>query len=65
MKSSNRLMFVANLKRRLILLIVFGLLSLPVQAQLRRGARGRVYTKAEVNELIKNAEDRSGRFVKL
>jgi hypothetical protein len=31
----------------------------------RRGPRGRVYTKNEVNELIKRAEDRSDRFVRL
>jgi len=30
----------------------------------RRGPRGRVYTRSEVNELIKRAEDRSDRFVK-
>jgi hypothetical protein len=34
-------------------------------AQPRRGPRGRAYTRAEVNELIKAAEDRSDRFVKL
>jgi hypothetical protein len=31
----------------------------------RRGPRGRIYTKAEVNELIKRAENRSDSFVKL
>jgi hypothetical protein len=31
----------------------------------RRGPRGRVYTRAEVNELIKRAENRSDVFVKL
>lgn len=31
----------------------------------RRGPRGRVWTKAEVNELIKRAEDRSDNFVRL
>jgi hypothetical protein len=33
--------------------------------QVRRGPRGRVYTKPEVNELIQRAEDRSDRFLKL
>jgi hypothetical protein len=37
---------------------------LPVVAQ-RRGPRGRIWTKAEVNQLIKNAENRSDVFVKL
>jgi hypothetical protein len=36
----------------------------PLVAQ-RRGPRGRIWTKAEVNQLIKNAEDRSDRFIKL
>ena len=31
----------------------------------RRGPRGRIYTKNEVNDLIKRAEDRSDRFVRL
>ena len=37
---------------------------MPLVAQ-RRGPRGRIWTKAEVNQLIKNAEDRSDSFVKL
>jgi hypothetical protein len=49
----------------MLLLLVFGLVALPVQAQVRRGPRGRVYTRAEVNDLIKVAEDRSDRFMKL
>lgn len=38
--------------------------AMSVTAQ-RRGPRGRIWTKSEVNQLIKNAEDRSDTFVKL
>jgi hypothetical protein len=48
----------------ILLLLVLGFVALPVQAQ-RRGPRGRIYTRPEVNELIKTAEDRSDRFMKL
>ncbi len=37
---------------------------MPLVAQ-RRGPRGRIWTKGEVNQLIKNAEDRSDSFIKL
>lgn len=52
-------------RRSILLLLVLALVAVPVQAQGRRGPRGRVYTKAEVNDLIKVAEDRSDRFIKL
>ena len=45
-------------------LSVIVLMESPTLAQ-RRGPKGRVYTRSEVNELIKRAEDRSDRFVKL
>ena len=45
----------------LLLLIALGM---PLMAQ-RRGPRGRIWTKPEVNQLIKNAEDRSDSFIKL
>src|SRR6478672_6220829 len=46
-----------------ILLLLVSSLT-PLLAQ-RRGPHGKVWTKAEVNQLIKNAEDRSDSFVKL
>jgi hypothetical protein len=57
-------MSIASKRTILLLLLVLGLVVLPTQAQ-RRGPRGRVYTKPEVNDLIKVAEDRSDRFLKL
>ena len=38
--------------------------AMPSLAQ-RRGPRGRIWTKPEVNQLIKNAENRNDSFVKL
>ena len=52
----------------MLLVLVLGLsvfATFSGAAQDRRGPRGRVYTKPEVNELIKTAEDRSDRFIKL
>jgi hypothetical protein len=65
LKRSKVQMSITSTRTRLWLLLVLGLVVLPIQAQVRRGPRGRVYTKAEVNELIKVAEDRSDRFMKL
>lgn len=45
-----------------LLLLATSAMSLSAQ---RRGPRGRIWTKAEVNQLIKNAEDRSDSFKKL
>lgn len=56
-------MFASNMTTRLMVVVVLGLVCLPVMAQ-RRGPRGRVYTKPEVNQLIKNAENRSDSFIK-
>ena len=58
-------MSIASKRTMVLLVLVLGLVALPVNAQLRRGPRGRVYTRAEVNDLIKVAEDRSDRFMKL
>ena len=58
-------MSIASKRTMILLVLVLGALALPVQAQVRRGPRGRVYTRAEVNDLIKTAEDRSDRFMKL
>ena len=58
-------MSIASTKTKVLLVLALGLLALPVEAQPRRGPRGRIYTRAEVNELIKTAEDRSDRFMKL
>jgi len=58
-------MSIASTRTKVLLVLTLGLLAVPVQAQVRRGPRGRVYTKPEVNELIKRAEDRSDRFLKL
>lgn len=58
-------MSIAIKRTMILLLLVLGGVALPVQAQVRRGPRGRVYTRAEVNDLIKTAEDRSDRFLKL
>ena len=58
-------MFSKNLGTKVLLVLVLGLSALSVAAQDRRGPRGRVYTKAEVNELIKVAEDRSDQFIKI
>lgn len=53
--------------RFLLVIVVFGSCLMIVNPALgqRRGPRGRVYTRGEVNELIKRAEDRSDQFVKL
>jgi hypothetical protein len=53
-----------SLKRVSAVLILVLLTTIATSAQ-RRGPRGRAYTRAEVNELIKTSEDRSDRFVKL
>jgi len=58
-------MSIAIKRTMILLLLVLWVVALPVQAQVRRGPRGRVYTRAEVNDLIKTAEDRSDRFMKL
>jgi len=58
-------MSISSVRTKLLLVLVLGLLTLPIAAQNRRGPRGRVYTKADVNELIKVAENRSDRFIKL
>ena len=58
-------MSISSVRTKLLLVLVLGLLALPIAAQNRRGPRGRVYTKAEVNELIKVTENRSDRFIKL
>jgi len=58
-------MVIASTRNKVLLVLALGLLTLPVEAQVRRGPRGRIYTRAEVNELIKTAEDRSDRFKKL
>ena len=58
-------MSITSVRSKVLLVLVLGLLVIPVAAQNRRGPRGRVYTKAEVNELIKIAEDRSDRFIKM
>src|SRR5882672_4420435 len=58
-------MSIASTRTRVLLVLALGVLVMPIQAQVRRGPRGRVYTKPEVNELIKRAEDRSDRFMKL
>jgi hypothetical protein len=55
------------LTRLLLSTLVLGVIasvSTTTLAQ-RRGLRGRLYTKDEVNELIKRAEDRSDRFIRL
>jgi len=57
-------MSIASKRTMVLLLLVLGFVALPIQAQ-RRGPRGRIYTRAEVNDLIKVAEDRSDRFMKL
>jgi len=64
-KGAKRLMSISSVRTKVLLVLVLGLLALPIAAQNRRGPRGRVYTKAEVNELIKVAENRSDRFIKL
>jgi len=64
-KGAKRLMSISSVRTKLLLVLVLGLLALPIAAQNRRGPRGRVYTKAEVNELIKVTENRSDRFIKL
>jgi len=58
-------MSTASTRTKVLLVLALGVLVLPVEAQVRRGPRGRIYTRAEVNELIKTAEDRSDRFMKL
>ncbi|HEV8370696.1 MAG TPA: hypothetical protein VGQ39_22290 [Pyrinomonadaceae bacterium] len=58
-------MSIASTRTKVLLVLALALLALPVEAQVRRGPRGRIYTRAEVNELIKTAEDRSDRFMKL
>ena len=58
-------MSISSVRTKVILVLVLGLLALPIAAQNRRGPRGRVYTKSDVNELIKVAENRSDRFIKL
>ena len=53
--------------RRFSVAIALSLLAcsaLPTLAQ-RRGPRGRIWTKAEVNQLIKNAENHSDSFMNL
>lgn len=57
-------MLIPGVRSKLLLLLVVGMMVSTVVAQ-RRGPRGRVYTKAEVNQLIKIAEDRSDRFIKM
>ena len=47
-----------------IALLLLACSALPILAQ-RRGPRGRIWTKAEVNQLIKNAENRSDSFMNL
>ena len=56
-------MFASSVTTRLMVVVVLGLVCLPVMAQ-RRGPRGRIYTKPEVNQLIKNAENRSDSFIR-
>ena len=58
-------MSISSVRTKMLLVLVLGLLALPIAAQNRRGPRGRVYTKSDVNELIKVAENRSDRFIKL
>lgn len=41
------------------------ILSVPGEAQRRRGPRARGYTKGEINELIKRVENRSDDFVRV
>jgi hypothetical protein len=53
-----------SLKRGLVVLLLVLTVMGIADAQ-RRGPRGRAYTRAEVNDLIKAAEDRSDRFVRL
>jgi hypothetical protein len=64
-KGAKRLMSISSVRTKMLLVLVLGLLALPIAAQNRRGPRGRVYTKAEVNDRIKIAENRSDRFIKL
>jgi len=65
LKGAKRLMSISGGRTKMLLVLVLGLLALPIAAQNRRGPRGRVYTKSEVNDLIKVAENRSDRFIKL
>ncbi len=49
----------------LIVLCGVAVLSTPAEAQRRSGGRGRAYTKADVDRLIRRVEDRSDEFVRL
>ena len=47
-----------------VALCMLAVLSIPAQAQYRRGYRNRNYTKAEVERIIRRVENQSDRFVR-